>query len=118
MEGRPVDYRPAPPPPPPPPRQAYWDDRGGDDEWRAWPGYPEFRGQEAHIREAIRDGVREDMIEPDDAHGLMDQLRDIHRWEYREFQAHGWQLPYDDGARIHDRLVQLDRQVDQIREEP
>ena len=118
IEGRPVDYRPAPPPPPPPPRQAYFDDRGWDAEWRDWPGYPEFRGLEAHIRDEIHDGVREDLIEPDDAHDLMDQLRDIRRWEYREYQEHGWQLPYDDGARIHDRLATLDRQVDQVRSEP
>lgn len=132
VEGRPVDYRPAPPPqrvdwdgrgyapppPPPPPPRAEWDDRGYDEEWRNWPGYPEFRGQEAHIRNQIREDVREDMIAPDDARDLMDQLRDVHRWEYREFQNHGWQLPYDDGARIHDRLARLDHQVDEIRDEP
>lgn len=132
VEGRPDDYRPAPPPPqrvewdgrgyaaPPPPQppRADWDDRGYDEEWRSWPGYPEFRGQEAHIRNQIREDVREDMIAPDDARDLMDQLRDVHRWEYREFQNHGWRLPYDDGARIHDRLARLDHQVDEIRDEP
>lgn len=68
-----------------------------------------LRGQEAHIREQIREGVREDMIAPDDARDLMIELREIRAQEYREFQAYGWQLPYDDGARIHERLVRLDR---------
>lgn len=117
VEGRPVDYRPAPPPPPPPPQRVDWD-RGWDDEWRGWPGYPAFRGQEEHIREAIHDAVREDMIAPDDARDLMAQLHDIRRWEYREFQAHGWELPYDDGARIRDRLARLDHMVDEIRDQP
>lgn len=130
VEGQPVDYRPAPPPqradwdgrdyapPPPPPPRAEWDDRGYEGEARGWPGYPEFRGQEAHIHDEIREAVREDMIAPDDAQDLMVQLRDIRNWEFREYQNHGWQLPYDDGARIRDRLAWLDHQVDQIREEP
>ena len=49
---------------------------------------------------------------------LMGELRDIRAQEYREFQAHGWRLPYDDGARIHERLARLDHLVDQIRDEP
>jgi hypothetical protein len=131
VEGQPVDYRPASPPPredwygrgyadqpAPPPQRADWDDRGYADEWRGWPGYPQFRGQEAHIHDLIRESVREDMIAPDDAHELMAELRDIRAQEYREFQAHGWRLPYDDGARIHQRLAWLDHRVDEIRGEP
>jgi len=131
VEGQPVDYRPAPPPPqwvdreergyapsPPPPQRVDWDDRGYAEEWRGWPGYAEFRGQEAHIRDHIREGVREDMIAPEDARDLMGELRDIRAQEYREFQAHGWRLPYDDGARIHERLARLDHEVDDIRDEP
>lgn len=95
-----------------------WDDGGWRDEAGDWPGYPQFRGLEAHIRDEIHDGVREDLIAPDDAHDLMDQLRDIRRWERRAFQTYGWRLPYDDGARIQARLVRLDRQVDAIRAEP
>lgn len=132
VEGRPADYRPAPPPPPPqradwdergygapppPPPRTDWDDHGYDEQWRDWPGYPEFRGQEAHIRDLIRESVREDMIAPEDAHDLMVELREIRAQEYREFQEHGWRLPYDDGARIHERLVQLDHRVDEIRDE-
>jgi hypothetical protein len=117
VEGQPAEYRPAPPPPPPPQR-VDWDDRGHDEEWREWPGYPEFRGQEAHIRDEIRRDVREDMIAPDDARDLMGELRDIRAEEYREYQEHGWELPYDGGARLHARLARLDREVDQIRDEP
>ena len=122
VQAEPADFRPPPPPPPPPPHGAWddggYNDGGYDDAWRSWPGYPEFRGQEAHIRDEIRAAVREDLIAPDDARDLMAQLHDIHHWEYREFQAHGWRLPYDDGARIHDRLARLDHQVDEIRDEP
>jgi YMGG-like Gly-zipper len=115
VEGQPADYRPAPPPPPP--QRVDWDDRGYDEQWRDWPGYPEFRGQEARIREHIREGVREDMIAPEDAHDLMVELREIRAHEYREFQEYGWRLPYDDGARIHERLARLDHRVDEIRDE-
>lgn len=80
-------------------------------------GYPEFRGVEDHIRQEIRDSVREDMIEPDDARDLMNQLQQIRYQEQREFQVHGWRLPDDDRARIRDRLDHLDHLVDQIRDE-
>jgi hypothetical protein len=125
VEGRPVDYRPAeyrpaPPPPPPPPaaRPVDWDDRGYDAEARDWPGYPQFRDQEARIRAEIHDAVREDMIAPDDARDLMAELHDIRREERHEFDVFGWRLPYDAGARIHQRLARLDRQVAEIRDEP
>lgn len=58
------------------------------------------------------------MIAPEDARDLMGELREIRGQEYREFQAHGWRLPYDDRARIHDQLARLDHEVDQIRDEP
>lgn len=80
-------------------------------------GYPEFRSIEDHIRQEIRDSVREDMIEPDDARDLMNQLQQIRYQEQREFQVHGWRLPDDDRARIRDRLDRLDHLVDQIRDE-
>lgn len=80
-------------------------------------GYPEFRGVEDHIRQEIRESVREDMIEPDDARDLMSQLQQIRFQEQREFQVHGWRLPDDDRERLHDRLDRLDHLVDQVRDE-
>ena len=50
--------------------------------------YPEFRDVEVHIRSEIQDGVREDLIEPDDARDLTAQLRDIQGQEMREFRVH------------------------------
>lgn len=85
---------------------------------RRFAGYPEFRGVEDHIRREIQEGVREDLIEPEDGRDLFGQLRDIQRQEAREFQVHGWQLPDDDRYQIASRLNQLDRLVDQIRAEP
>jgi hypothetical protein len=107
--------------PPAPYRQAqYYDQRRGDydrDQGRRWSGYPEFRGIEAHIRSEVQEGVREDLLERDDARDLMGQLRDIQMQEAREFRTHGWNLPADDRYRIRSRLEQLDRLVDQIRDE-
>ena len=77
--------------------------------------YPQFRDMEQRISNEINSSVREDMIEQQDARMLMAQLRDIQAQEYREYQQHGWNLPYDDQARIQERLAQLDRQVDDTR---
>ena len=95
-------------------------ERGGDyyGGRRGFPGYPEFRGIEAHIRGEIRDGLREDLIEPDDARDLFAQLSGIRQQEAREFRVHGWNLPGDDRYRIRARLDQLDHLVDRIRAEP
>lgn len=79
--------------------------------------YPEFRGIETHIRQEIVEGVREDLIERDDARDLMGQLRDIQSREMREFRVHGWNLPDDDRYSIRSALDRLDRLVDQIRDE-
>lgn len=99
--------------------QGYYAPRGDYDRgWRGFSGYPEFQGLEAHIRREIQDGLREDLIEPDDARDLFGQLRDIRRQESREFRVHRWNLPDDDRYRIRARLEQLDRLVDQIRAEP
>lgn len=87
--------------------------------WRGrFGGYPEFRGIEDHIRREIQDGVREDLIEPDDARDLYGQLRAIQGQEAREFRVHGWNLPDDDRYRLRSQLQQLDALVDQIRDEP
>ena len=79
--------------------------------------YPQFRGVEQHIRTEIYEGVREDLIERDDARDLLAQLRDIQLQEWREYRVHGRNLPYDDQARIQARLNQLDQLVDQTRQE-
>lgn len=86
---------------------------------RRWDGgvYPEFREMEARIRRLIDDGVREDLIERDDARDLVAQLRRIQDDERREFAVHGWNLPEDDRERLYDRLARLDQLVDEIREE-
>lgn len=99
-------------------RQGDYDSNRGQAWGRRFPGYPEFRGEEQHIRREIWESQREDMIEPDDARDLMQQLRQIQWHEQREFQVHGWNLPDDDRQRIRFELDQLDHQVDQIRQEP
>src|ERR1700758_5087960 len=86
------------------PRGDYYGSRWGG----RFGGYPEFRGIEEHIRREIQEGVREDLIEPDDARDLFWQLRDIQGQEAREFRVHGWNLPDDDRYRIRSRLQQLD----------
>ncbi len=80
--------------------------------------YPQFRPIEAHIMREIQDGVREDTLMPDDAHDLMAQLRRVQYDEMREYRVHGWNLPYDDQARIHAELDRLDHAVDETRAEP
>lgn len=81
-------------------------------------GYPEFRGIEAHIRSEINDGVTGDMLAPEDAADLRQQLRNIQIHEAQEFRAHGWNLPDDDRATIQSELTTLDSLVDQTRDEP
>ena len=80
-------------------------------------GYPQFRRVEAHIRQEIQEDVREDLLARDDAADLMGQLRQIQMQEAREYRVHGWNLPNDDQARIGAELDQLDRLVDQTRDE-
>ena len=100
------------------PQGDYYGEHRRDWWGRGFNGYPEFRGEEDHIRREIWQAVREDMIDQGDARELMDHLRDIQRQEAWEFRAHGWNLPDDDRARIRERLNYLDRQVDRIRQEP
>ena len=93
-------------------------DDGGFGDRQAKGVYPQFAGLERHIDAAIRDGVRDDLIARDDAHDMMRQLRDIQARERREYQVHGWNLPFDDQRRIETDLRRLDRLVDQTRQEP
>lgn len=88
------------------------------DYYGAQAGYPQFRGIENHIRREIQEGVRDDLIERDDARDLMAQLRGIQRREQREFEVHGPYLPPDDAQEIRADLDRLDSLVDEIRDEP
>jgi hypothetical protein len=106
----------APLPPAYAPAQGHRDDPGYGA--KSGGSYPQFRGLEEHIRREIQEGVREDLIEQDDAQDLFRQLRDIQRQEAREFRVHGWNLPDDDRRRIQAQLDQLDRLVDGIKAEP
>ncbi|MBV9693924.1 MAG: hypothetical protein JO261_09495 [Alphaproteobacteria bacterium] len=81
-------------------------------------GYPEYRGAEQHIRGEIWQAVRDDMIEREDAQALFAELQQIRQHQAREFQKHGWNLPYWDRQEIRNELNRLDREVDQIRQEP
>lgn len=80
--------------------------------------YPQFRPMEQHIQYEILDGVREDMLMPDDAHALSNELRHIQYEELREYQVHGWNLPYGDQYRINAELMRLNRTVAETRNEP
>ena len=77
--------------------------------------YPQFRAIEGHIQYEIQDGLREDLLMPDDAQDLTGQLRQIQYDEMREYRVHGWNLPWNDQARIQGELNDLDRTVDEIR---
>jgi hypothetical protein len=80
-------------------------------------GYPQFKGIETHIRSQIAEGVRDDLIQREDARDLLGQLQAIQTQETRAYRVHGWYLPDQDQIRLRDQLDQLDRLVDQIREE-
>ena len=81
-------------------------------------GYPEFRAEEMHIRREIDEGVREDLLAPEDAAEFRDRLRQIQFREAREYREHGPDLPDYDRAAIRTQLDELDRLVDQTRDEP
>jgi len=102
--------------------QSWW---GGGDYNRGWNygdrqsfrGYPQFQGIKSHIRQEIRQGLDDGWLDEDQAQNLYQNLR-AEQWdEAREFRYHGWNLPYDDQARLNGRLSQIDRSVDQARDE-
>ena len=98
-----------------------YEDRSRGDYYRQRPtysSYPQFRGLEQHIRSEIQSGLRDDLIAPDDARDLLNQLRQIQYQEAREYRVHGWNLPRDDDQRIRQQLNELDRTVDETRQEP
>lgn len=86
--------------------------------YRSFPGYPEFRSLEMHIRGEIQQGVRDDTLDREGANDLYGQLQQIRYHEMREYRVHGWNLPWDDRMRIRDDLQRLDQEVDQTRAEP
>jgi hypothetical protein len=81
-------------------------------------GDPELAGVEARIRQAIREGVQDDLIQRDDARDLERQLQDIQSREQREYQREGYRLSDYDRRMFRSELNQLDRQVDDIRNQP
>jgi hypothetical protein len=93
---------------------------GYGDYWRGQYGfqdYPEFRGEIAHIRGEIRQGINEGWLQGDQARQLGWRLRQVQYREAREFRYHGWDLPADDRAQIRSDLNQLDHWVDQVRDD-
>lgn len=80
--------------------------------------YPQFRGIERHIQSEIYDGVRQDLLQRDDASDLISQLRAIQAEEWREYRVHRRNLPYEDQTRIQSELTALDQLVDETRNEP
>jgi hypothetical protein len=78
--------------------------------------YPQFRGEIAHIRGEIRDGLEQGWLGDDEARQLSWRLRQVQWREAREFGFHGWALPADDQASIRASLDAVDRQVDESRD--
>ncbi len=100
--------------------QPYYGPHHGDAYGRrraTFRGYPEFRQVEAHIRGEINQGVADDLLAPEDAADFRQQLRDIQLRELRTYRAYGWNLPENDRAMLRNQLDQLDRLVDQTRDE-
>jgi hypothetical protein len=93
-------------------------DRNDDGRADEFGGYPEFRSIETRIQNEITSGVREDLLEPDDAASFSQQLQDIQGREARDYRVHGRDLPDDDRAQISSQLDDLGRRVDQTRNEP
>lgn len=98
---------------------------GGGDYSRGWNygyrqsfrGYPQFQGIKSHIRQEIRQGLDEGWLDEDQVQDLTQRLQSEQWQESREYRFHGWNLPYDDQARLRDQLNELDRTVDQARDE-
>jgi len=94
---------------------------GYGDYWRGrynygFQDYPEFRGEIAHIRGEIRQGINEGWLDDGQARQVGWRLRQVQYREAQEFRYHGWSLPDDDRAQIRSDLDQLDRWVDQLRD--
>ena len=91
--------------------------RWDDDQRHVFRDYPEFRGEIAHLRSEIREGVEEGWLGDDQARAMSWRLRRIQQQEAGEFREHGWNLPDDDRDDIRGRLNALDQQIDQQRDD-
>lgn len=80
-------------------------------------GYPEFRGEKDHILGEIREGLDEGWLGEDQARAFNWRLRRIQQEEASEFREHGWTLPDNDRAEIGSDLHQLDRAIDEARDD-
>jgi len=94
----------------------------GGDYWRSRSGhgfqdYPEFRGEIAHIRGEIREGINEGWLDDGQARQVRWRLQQVQYREAREFRFHGWNLPDSDREQIRSDLDQLDHWVDQVRDQ-
>ncbi len=92
--------------------------RGGDFETGSYgfAGYPEFAAVKAHIRQELHEGREEGWLEGGQAWRFVSSLRDIERREAREFEAHGWSLPWNDRGALRDAFGRLDRRIDEVRD--
>ena len=105
--------------------QGYWNQgytAGGDyrPNWgdgHGFSGYPQFQGEKQHIRAEIREGLSEGWLDRDEAGDFYRQLRFVQVREAREFREHGWSLPSWDAQSIRASLDQLDRAIDQRRDQ-
>jgi hypothetical protein len=78
--------------------------------------YPEFRGEVAHIRSEVRQGLNQGWLDYDQAREMNGELRDVQRREASEYRFHGWRLPDDDRQAIRAQLDRLDHEIDQARD--
>lgn len=79
-------------------------------------GFPEFRGLKAHIRQEMRQGLREGWLDGEEARDINVRLWRVQQQEFREFQEHGWSLPGEDRAEIRADLSEIDAMVDRARD--
>ena len=96
----------------------YGGDYRGDYTYRqAFRGYPEFQGLKSHIRQEIREGLDDGWLDQDQARDMYRRLDWVQRREQREFGEHGWRLPPGDREQIRSSLRQIDRSIDEARDE-
>jgi hypothetical protein len=96
----------------------YGGDYRGDYGYRQdFRGYPEFQGLKSHIRQEIREGLSEGWLDRGQGRDMYRRLDWVQRREQREFREHGWRLPEGDRDQIRSMLNQIDRSIDEARDE-